>query len=163
MNICRKGRKFYCSFSKKLYYLFCSYRGGIARAIRKELQKKQLRKSPIEVSFRPTNVHLSLTTLLPFRECLTTLIPFLEKKFGIENSQAEEETNINTPLSWKTILENVNLFRTVSIRLKNPSVHIKFQPSKKKDSTHCSLILPGFSLAGTRLVEQIEQLCGDVV
>ena len=163
VKIRKQGRKFYGSFSKNLNELFCVYRGGVARALRKQLRKRQLVKSPIQISFKSTNVQLSLTILIPFPRCVENLLVILEKQYGIENCAAEEEANVTTPLPWQQVVKYLptRTFRSISVRLQHPSVHIKFQPSKKRNGTQCSAILGGFSWAGTKLIQHLEQICGD--
>lgn len=155
------GRKFSGSLTEHLHVIFCSaFTDGLSGALKASLRRGFNLNTDLPISFRITNIHLSTAIPAKIETLVPEILPQISQEFGIKNSEAEELANVNTPLPWHKIVPNVRRFRSLKVELINPPAHLKFQPSKNRNHTHCSLILPGFSRETNNFVNSLESICG---
>lgn len=105
-----------------------------------------------------SNIHQSTTFPFNTETVKNEIFPTLLLLHGISQIEASEESNVSTPIPLETLENNIKNFICFSIKLTNPPATVKFQASRCRKFTHCTLILNNFSTPSRTLCEYFDNV-----
>ena len=155
-NLRIHGAKFSIHISKNISYIFVLNK---VLLLLKKTIKKEYKHSKIQLSAYITNIQHSTRFRSKNSDIIEQLIPKINEQFHIDSIEATEEANISMNITLNQLTEGGNNFICFSIKSKETSSHIKFQQSKERSSSHCTLILGNFNQKTQDLIHLIESWC----
>lgn len=154
-NLVIVKKKFTINITKHINFIF--YENKLESLLEKVLSEGLQSKVRI-VSLKISNIHQSVTLQLNLNQIRNSIIPNLHNDFGIIQVEVSEESNVFTPVSLETLQNNIKNFICFSLKLHRTEANLKFQSSKTKKETHCTLILNNFRTESVKLCKYIDHV-----